>query len=143
MTLRVLGPSRSLTGTRSEPNNNSVVLLAWVHGVSILLLGDAEVEEQRALLRDLGPDALRADVLKVAHHGSSYQDNSLIEATRARVALVSVGDENPYGHPHPALLDRLAGAGMRVLRTDRQGDVAVVRTPDGIAVATSHRLAAS
>src|SRR5690606_34631666 len=128
-----------LTGTRSDPNNNSLVLLAWVHGVSILLLGDAEVEEQRALLRDLGPDALRADVLKVAHHGSSYQDNALIEATGARVALVSVGEDNRYGHPHPALLDRLAGAGMRVLRTDQEGDVAVVRTPDGLAVATSHR----
>jgi competence protein ComEC len=135
VSLTALGPPRLLAGTRSDPNNNSLVLLAHVHGISILLLGDAEVEEQRALMRDLGPDALRVDVLKVAHHGSSYQDLELLDATDARVALVSAGAQNPYGHPNPALLARLSDAGVRILRTDQQGDVAVVVTADGLGAA--------
>ena len=69
-------------------------------------------------------------------HGSSYQDTALIDATGARVALVSVGADNPYGHPNPALLTELRDAGMRVLRTDQQGDVAVVLTADGLGVVT-------
>jgi competence protein ComEC len=74
------------------------------------------------------------DVLKVAHHGSSYQDEQFVDATRARVALVSVGAGNPYGHPSEALLRHLSDTGMRVLRTDRDGDLAVVITADGLGV---------
>jgi competence protein ComEC len=135
--LQAIAPTRPLRGTRSDPNNNSLVLLAHVRGTSILLLGDAEVEQQRALLRDLGESSVRVDVLKVAHHGSSYQDKALLDATGARIAVVSVGAGNPYGHPHLALLNDLATAGMCVLRTDQHGDVAVVATPDGLGVATS------
>ena len=134
--LRVIGPSRPMTGTRSDPNNNSLLLLARVRGVSVLLVGDAEVEQQHALLAELGPDALRADVLKVAHHGSSYQDPELFDAVDPRVALVSVGADNSYGHPSPPVLRRLADNGARVLRTDLDGDIAVVSTSDGLAVVT-------
>jgi competence protein ComEC len=132
--LTVLGPTRRITGSRSDPNNNSLVLLARVRGVSILLPGDSEVEEQQELLRDAGPGVLRVDILKVAHHGSSYQDIEFIDATRARVALVSVGAGNAYGHPYPPLLQRLEDAGMRVLRTDEDGDIGVVLTSDGLGV---------
>ena len=135
--LQALGPTRRLTGTRSDPNNNSLVLLAHVRGTSILLLGDAEVEQQKAILRDVGESSLRVDVLKVAHHGSSYQDRALLDATDARIALVSVGADNPYGHPHPALLRHLADSGLRVLRTDECGDVAVVADGAGLGVATT------
>jgi competence protein ComEC len=135
--LRVLGPTRPLTGTRSDPNNNSLVLLAHVRGVSILLPGDAEVEQQRALLRTVDGPALAVDILKVAHHGSSYQDRALLDATGARIALVSVGAGNPYGHPDAALLRDLADAGMCVVRTDQHGDVAVVATQSGLGVATT------
>jgi len=135
--LRVLGPTRPLTGTRSDPNNNSLVLLAHVRGASILLPGDAEVEQQRALLRSLDGPALAVDILKVAHHGSSYQDQALLDATGARIALVSVGADNPYGHPDPALLRYLADAGACVVRTDQHGDVAVVVTAQGLGVATT------
>ncbi|MFD0788274.1 ComEC/Rec2 family competence protein, partial [Micromonospora azadirachtae] len=109
--LVVLGPPYPLRGTRSDPNNNSLVLRVTVAGVRILLPGDAESEEQRALLDRLSPDALRAEVLKVAHHGSAYQDPAFFEAVRPAVALVPVGTGNTYGHPHPALLVRLARDG--------------------------------
>ena len=132
--LRAIGPTRTLTGTRSDPNNNSLVLRATSHGVSVLLAGDAETEEQGELLADDARDDLRADVLKVAHHGSAYQDPALLDAVAPAVALVSVGADNPYGHPNGGLLAGLARAGVRVLRTDRDGDVAVVATDHGLAV---------
>jgi competence protein ComEC len=123
--LRHIGPSHLLTGTRSDANNNSVVLRAVSRGVSILLPGDAETEEQAALVTEAGA-ALRADVLKVAHHGSPYQDPDLLDAVDPRVALVSVGAGNRYGHPSPAVLGRLTRGGARVLRTDTDGDIAVI-----------------
>ncbi|WBB57642.1 ComEC/Rec2 family competence protein [Verrucosispora sp. WMMD573] len=135
--LTVLGPPYPMRGTRSDPNNNSLVALATVDRVRVLLTGDAEVEEQRALRERLPPDGLRADVLKVAHHGSAYQDPAFLDAVRPAVALVPVGAENSYGHPNEAVLARLARGGARVLRTDVGGDVAVVRSPRGLAVVSA------
>jgi competence protein ComEC len=132
--LRVIGPSRPLIGTRSDPNNNSLLMFAWVHGISVLLMGDAEVDEQHALLAEVGRDAVRADVLKVAHHGSSFQDPELLDTVHPQVALVSVGAGNSYGHPSPPVLHRLTDRGARVLRTDLDGDIAVVSTSDGLSV---------
>jgi len=138
--LTVLGPPHQLRGTRSDPNNNSLVLLAEVDGVRVLLTGDAEVELQRALLDQVGPGALRADILKVAHHGSSYQDPAFLAAVDPAVALIPVGADNDYGHPDPGLLTRLTDGGARVLRTDTDGDLAVVlRESGGLAVATRPR----
>jgi len=136
--LRVIGPAHPLTGTRSDPNNNSLVIRAVSRGVSLLLAGDAETEEQADLLTTVDRSSLRAQILKVAHHGSAYQDPELLDAVHPLVALVSVGAGNPYGHPNPALLARLARGGARVLRTDRSGDLAVVATPTGPAVVVAH-----
>ncbi|MGN9809081.1 ComEC/Rec2 family competence protein [Micromonospora sp. BQ11] len=124
--LTLVGPPYPLRGTRSDPNNNSLMLLATVAGVRVLLAGDAETEEQRALLDHPPPGGLRAQVLKVAHHGSAYQDPAFLDAVRPTVALVPVGAGNTYGHPNPAVLGRLTRGGARVLRTDTDGDVAVV-----------------
>ncbi|MBY8875149.1 ComEC/Rec2 family competence protein [Micromonospora sp. PLK6-60] len=132
--LAVLGPPYPLRGTRSDPNNNSVILRATVAGVGILLPGDAETEQQRALLDRAPAGALRADVLKVAHHGSAYQDPGFLDAVRPAVALVPVGVGNGYGHPSQEVLGRLVRGGARVLRTDTDGDVAVVRGREGLAV---------
>ncbi|WP_207914273.1 ComEC/Rec2 family competence protein, partial [Micromonospora sp. KC213] len=132
--LTVLGPPYPMRGTRSDPNNNSLVLRATVGGVRILLTGDAETEEQRAMVERLPPDALRAEVLKVAHHGSAYQDPVFLDAVRPAVAVVPVGARNDYGHPNPSILGRLTRGGARVLRTDTDGDVAVVTGRHGLAV---------
>ncbi|WP_117215913.1 ComEC/Rec2 family competence protein, partial [Allorhizocola rhizosphaerae] len=120
--VRVLS-TEPLRGTRSDPNNNSVIVLATVRGVRVLLLGDAETEQQ-ALLRAGYPE-LAVDVLKVAHHGSAYQDPALLGELRPRVALVSVGRGNGYGHPNEGVLAALRRAGARVCRTDQDGDIAV------------------
>ena len=112
----------------------SLLVRAVSGGVSVLLIGDAENDEQEALLRDVGPAGLHVQVLKVAHHGSVYQDLDLLDAVDPAVALVSVGAVNPYGHPSLALLDRLARDGARVFRTDLDGDVAVVVRDGSIGV---------
>jgi competence protein ComEC len=129
--LDVLGPARPYRGTRSDPNNSSLVLRATVGGIRILLPGDAEIEAQQAMLA-AGLD-LRADVLKVPHHGSAYSDPDFLAAVHARLAIVSVGLHNDYGHPSPRLLTTMARLGVPLLRTDRDGDVAVV--PQGGRVA--------
>nr|WP_244206255.1 ComEC/Rec2 family competence protein [Micromonospora chalcea] len=134
--LVAVGPPYPLRGSRSDPNNNSLVLTATVAGVRVLLAGDAETEEQRAMLETMPAAAIRADVLKVAHHGSAYQDPQFLAAVRPAVALVCVGVDNDYGHPNAGLLDRLARGGARVLRTDTGGDLAAVRVGAGLAVVT-------
>lgn len=111
-------------GDGSTANEASVVMLAQVRGVRILLSGDIEPEGQAVLAREL--PGLRVDVLKVPHHGSRYQDLDFLLSLRARVALVSVGADNDYGHPAAETLAPLAATGARVLRTDLDGDLAVV-----------------
>jgi len=70
-------------------------------------------------------------VPKVAHHGSSKQDEDLVRSLGARLAVISVGVDNDYGHPAPSTLDLLRRAGMLVRRTDLDGDVAVTVDADG------------
>jgi competence protein ComEC len=118
----------------SAPNNASVVLVAEVGGLRILLTGDVEPSAQAALARDLA--GLRVDVLKVPHHGSRHQDLDWLTSLGARVALVSVGEGNDYGHPAPDVLAALAAAGARVWRTDLAGDVVVVVTDGEVGVVT-------
>ena len=124
LTLTVLGPSKTFHGTDSDPNNDSVVIMAERSGKRILMTGDVEPEAQQALLNS-GVD-LTADVLKVPHHGSAKILDRFLEAVSPAVAVIGVGAGNDYGHPSPRLLDALArhGVGM-VLRTDQQGDVEV------------------
>lgn len=130
--IEVLGPVARYLGTRSDPNNSSVVTRITVGEVTMLATGDVEVEAQGDLLRR-GMD-LRADVLKVPHHGSAYQDPAFLAATMAHIAVISVGAGNDYGHPDEVLVDRLRSAGVAVRRTDLDGDIAVVEGNDGLSV---------
>jgi competence protein ComEC len=121
-------------GDGSTANEASVVMLAEVGGVRLLLGGDIEPEGQAALA-DLLP-GLHVDVLKVPHHGSRYQDLPWLDSLDARLAVISVGAHNDYGHPAAGTVDDLAAHRMRVLRTDRDGDV-VVAVQDGHVVAVT------
>ena len=123
-------------GDGSTANDSSVVLLAEVDGVSLLLGGDVEPEAQAALAR-LWP-ALRVDVLKVPHHGSRYQDLRFLTGLGARVAVVSAGEDNDYGHPAAGTLRALTDSGAEVLRTDLGGDVAVAVRDGDLYVASRH-----
>jgi competence protein ComEC len=118
----------------SGPNNASIILLLRVHGIRILLAGDAEPEEEDAILAQ-HPD-LRVDVLKEPHHGSAAFDPAFLEATGAAVSLISVGAHNVYGHPAPQTLSQLSQLGMRVYRTDQDGAIAVVPKADHLDIVT-------
>jgi competence protein ComEC len=124
----VLAPCPTFSSDRG-PNNNSFVLRIAYGTRALLLVGDAEREEEEALLATAG-ERLRADVLKVGHHGSRTSSSpAFLAAVAPREAIVSVGRRNRFGHPSPSTLSALAAAGARVWRTDRDG--AVVATTDG------------
>ncbi|HEX2251823.1 MAG TPA: DNA internalization-related competence protein ComEC/Rec2 [Thermoanaerobaculia bacterium] len=102
-------------------NDRSLVLRAEAAGRRVLLTGDIEAGGERQLARRWS-GALAADVLKVAHHGSRTSSTApWLAAVRPRLALVSAGARNPYGHPAAPVLARLRRGGAVVLRTDRQG----------------------
>ncbi|MGW1406100.1 ComEC/Rec2 family competence protein [Streptomyces sp. NPDC002403] len=107
-----------------EPNDASVTLYVRSGGLTLLLLGDLEPPAQQGLLRRY-PALPRVDVLKVAHHGSAHQDPALLRSAHPRFALVSVGRDNPYGHPAARTVDALRAGGAVVLRTDTDGAIAV------------------
>ena len=106
-------------GALEDPNALSLVILARWRGFEALLAGDAEAE--------LAPvDPGRVDVLKVAHHGSEDAELAgLLEVAEPRLAVISAGEDNPYGHPAPATLATLAEHGVPVLSTERDGEVAI------------------
>ena len=136
-TVQVLGPTgpvRAGPGDGSAANDASVVLLAEVRGVRLLLTGDLEPPGQATLARSL--PGLRVDVLKLPHHGSRHQDLPFLEALDAELVVVSVGADNDYGHPSPEVLDPLAAGGAAVLRTDEDGDVAVLADDGDLETAT-------
>ncbi|HLO35822.1 MAG TPA: ComEC/Rec2 family competence protein, partial [Candidatus Deferrimicrobium sp.] len=117
-------------------NDVSIVLLGEVAGRRFLLTGDVE-DDVDPLLAQRGLPPI--DILKVAHHGSATASTpAFLGAVRPRVAIVSAGAGNPYGHPARSTIDRLRSTGARVLRTDTDGSVAVTIAADGtIAVAAS------
>ena len=125
---RVLWPSRRINAG-SIPNNASVVVVMDVHGTTLLLSGDMEAEAQSAVIAS--EPGLLVDVAKVPHHGSRNQDPDLPAWSHARIALVSVGVGNSYGHPAPETLDEWAAAGALIGRTDEGGDVAVTKDESG------------
>jgi competence protein ComEC len=121
--VRVLGPQR---GGEGPDNRRSLVLLAEALGRRALLTGDLDAAGEAALLRAVGGEALACDLLKVAHHGSASSTIApFLRATRPRLALLSVGAANAYGHPSPKVTAALAGAGTMVGRSDRDGMVRV------------------
>ncbi|GAA1319166.1 hypothetical protein GCM10020360_10790 [Nonlabens tegetincola] len=117
----VLGPQP--LESYPDENSTSLVLRVTVAGVSLLLLGDTGGPEQVPLMREGGRPT--ADVVKVAHHGSKNQAAGFYDVLGSRVALISVGAENRYGHPNPQLVDTITAAGNVVLRTDELGSVAI------------------
>jgi len=107
-------------------NDHSLVVAATALGRRVLLTGDVEAAAERQVVRrwNGAPELLRADVLKVAHHGSASSSTAaFLAAVQPRLALVSVGRHNPYHHPSPRVVDRFTRRGVRLLRSDRHGFV--------------------
>jgi len=103
-------------------NNDSLVLRLEYGRRAFLLPGDIEKRIEADLV--LRGDPLAADVLKVPHHGSrTSATEPLLRAVQPRAAVISVGETNPFSHPHRETLDRLSAARVRALRTDQDGTV--------------------
>ena len=123
--LTVLSPDSAEIANAPDANAASVVVMAEYRGVRVLLTGDAERPVEARLAQRFGEN-LRADVLKVGHHGSSTSTTAeLLDQVAPRLALVSVGADNRYGHPSPEVLGALASRGAQVLRTDDVGSIVV------------------
>ena len=135
--LQVVGPVDHVASDQDESsmqNDSSLVIMVTVAGLRLLLTGDIEPPGQQAILRS-GAD-LRADVLKVPHHGSAYQHPEFIAATQARLAVVSAGIDNEYGHPAPRTVQLARSLGMTVLSTDQNGSIAVRQGGERLAATT-------
>ncbi len=140
--LEVIGPRHvaSLDSAEAEGtdiNNASLVIMATTPAGRVLLTGDAELAAQADLLAS-GED-LRADVLKVPHHGSRYTLPAFLDAVAPRIAVVSVGADNRYGHPNRDVIDMLTAAGALVIRTDVDGATALLLDAEGPLVARAAR----
>jgi competence protein ComEC len=128
--LDVLAPRSALEPAHGlDPNVRAAVLQVSYRGLDVLLTADAESEATAGLaLR-------RVEVLKVAHHGSADEGTrALLERLRPAAAVILVGAENRYGHPHPATLAALRAAVPRVYRTDRDGAVTLTLGRAGPAI---------
>jgi competence protein ComEC len=118
--LRMVTLVADRTFRHSAENNSSVVTRVQLEGTRVLLTGDLEKEAEMAMADRM----LRADVLKVAHHGSRSSSTPMfLDAVRPRIALISCGRHNLFGHPNPGVLESLTERRIRVCRTDRNGSI--------------------
>ena len=127
--LRVLWPD---TG-QYTPNNSSIALMINAPDFSLFAAGDLEPEVQALVAPALG----KVDIYKVCHHGSAYQDETFTRALDPDLAIISVGEGNSYGHPSPKTVAALVRLGAKVLRTDRDGAVAITARNHRLSVRTS------
>lgn len=129
--LEILAPEEPLLkGTESDANNNSVVARLSFGSTAFLFTGDVEEDGRARIMRSHSAADLRADVLKVAHHGShNGTDPEFLRAVQPKFAVISCARKNDYGHPHAAALAALRDAGCQILRTDQSGTITF--TSDG------------
>jgi len=121
--INVLYPFESLENRNvSNLNDTSIVLMLDSNGRRALLPGDISSRVE-ALLAEKGL-SVGADILKVAHHGSRYSTSEdFVKAVAPSVAVISAGENNPYGHPSPDILAILEDSGINILQTSKQKDI--------------------
>jgi competence protein ComEC len=116
--------------SKTDENNNSLVLMLSYLGTDFLLTGDAEDDAEASVLKKFN---IEADVLKVGHHGSSSSTSkNFIQAVDPTYAVIQCGEGNSYGHPHYETLDILEDNDARIYRTDTDGDISFFIDEKGI-----------
>jgi competence protein ComEC len=111
----------------SAKNNDSLVLRLKFGDRTLLFPGDAEKAVERSMLSENDEGAIHADILKIGHHGSKNSTTpDFLSAVNPKIAIISSGEGNPYGHPSPEVLDHLQAAGVRTLRTDTNGAIHIL-----------------
>ena len=117
------------------PNNSSIAVLFTSPNFTLFAAGDIEPPVQSQLVSRIG----EVDIYKVSHHGSRYQDLTLMRELSPQIAVISVGATNTYGHPAPSTISALTQLGAKVLRTDIDGAVAIKATNHQFSLQRSKR----
>ncbi len=122
--LQILNPMQQpLSGTSDDVDNNGVVIRISYEEVSFLFTADIMTETERRLTYTRS-SSLDSDVLKAPHHGSSSSSTTqFLAAVSPAVAVISVGQDNPYGHPHEEVLERMGLLGAQILTTAEHGTI--------------------
>ena len=122
-----------------EDINNTSIIIKITHGKnSFLFMGDAEYDAETDIIES-GAD-LSADVLKVGHHGSSTSSSyRFIREVMPKYAVISVGTDNTYQHPHEEVVSRFEDAGSTILRTDLSGDIVVISDGENLKVSSGKK----
>lgn len=133
--IEVLYPEKDESAQEVSENNNSVVLRVIYGARKFLLTGDVEKETEQALLEM--PEFLQADLVKVAHHGSKTSSTQkFIDATQAKIAVIPVGNNSPFGHPHREVMERWQHSGAKILKTGERGTISVSTDGEDLEVKT-------
>lgn len=124
--INILWPEKNLAGQEVENLNNTSIVFKLEHeDTKILFTADIEKEAEAAIM--LKPGLLKADVLKVSHHGSEYATSEeFLNLVKPQMAVIEVGANNKFGHPNPRTLKRLERAGAEILRTDKFGTIRLI-----------------
>lgn len=131
----------SNTEEEEDKNETNTVYRIDYKGCRILITGDLLEKDEKAMVEYYSEDELRADVLKVAHHGSKYSSSEdFLKAVSPKVAVISVGAHNRYGHPGEETLERLEEVGAKIYRTDEDGAVGLDLREDIIDIHTMEKL---
>lgn len=133
--IQILSPNRALLQS-AELNDTALVQMLQAPSFKFLSTADASLEIERRLAEEFD---LRADILKVGHHGSKYASGEgFLDEVRPRLAIISAGRGNRYGHPAPETLARLKATGAAVLRTDEDGTISIFAENGKLKVYNSH-----
>jgi len=134
LALRQFSAPAVLAPESAEENDSSLVLRAEIGGVRLLLAGDVQESGQSAAVAAVAD--LKAEVLLVPHHGSAHQSEAFLQAVGEKLALISVGANNDYGHPAARTVSAVQNSGGRVFRTDQSGAIAVSSATGGLVITT-------
>ena len=128
--VKILGPDETERKDK-DPNKTSVVALLDGPDIRILYMGDAHADNEERLRKKY---QLKADVLKVGHHGSRFStDQKFLNEAKPKIAIIEVG-KNSYGHPAPATLAKLEAVGAKIYTTRERGMVKIIPTPERLKV---------
>lgn len=132
-TVSILAPVEDASYSESDMNEWSVILRVEYGENAIILTGDAETVSEQIAMFSNSENLFKADVLKVAHHGSSTSSSdAFLDAVDPMYAIISLGKDNKYGHPHGETMQKLSERNITVYRTDEVGTVLTVLTGDTV-----------
>ena len=126
--LNILYPFESLEGEEFKNSNDTSIISQLIFGNnSFLFTGDAGKSVEKKILSRYKEDVINSDVLKVGHHGSKTSTSEeFLEGVSPEIAVISCGKNNPYNHPHQEVLKNLEQFDIKILRTDKNGDIKVI-----------------